>query len=71
MKLYMSHFNLYGETFEERFFDIKIMNTMETANILQVTVVSGLGEVLFKERIVLFISWERYLSRRRRLLEAF
>ena len=32
MKLYMSHFNLYGKTFEERFFDIKIMNTMETAN---------------------------------------
>ena len=40
MKLYMSHFHSYGKTFEERFFDTKVINTMEAANIQQVTALS-------------------------------
>ena len=41
MKLWMSHFSLYGKTFEEqRFFDTKIINTMEAANIQQVAALS-------------------------------
>lgn len=40
MRLYMSHFDLYCKTFEERFFDTKIINTMEAANIQQVAALS-------------------------------
>lgn len=40
MKLYMSHFYLYDKTFEERFFDTKIINTMQSANIQQVAALS-------------------------------
>ena len=40
MKLYMKYFDLYGKTFEERFFHTKIINTMEAANIQQVTALS-------------------------------
>ena len=40
MKLYMRHFDLYGKTFEERFFDTRIINTMEAANIQQATALS-------------------------------
>lgn len=40
MKLYEGHFDLYGKTFEEQFFDTKIINTMEAANIQQVTALS-------------------------------
>ncbi len=37
MKLYERHFEIYGKTFEEQFFGTKIINTMEPANIQQVT----------------------------------
>lgn len=40
MKLYMRHFGLYGKTFEEQFFDTKIINTMKAANIQQVAALS-------------------------------
>ena len=40
MKLHMSHFYLHGKTFGERFFDTKIINTMESANIQQVAALS-------------------------------
>ncbi len=40
MKLYMRHFHLHGKTFEERFFNTKIINTMEAANIQQVAALS-------------------------------
>ena len=36
----MRHFDLYGKTFEERFFDTKIINTMEAANIQQAAALS-------------------------------
>ena len=36
LRLHESHFSLYGKTFEERFFNTKVINTMETANIQQV-----------------------------------
>jgi hypothetical protein len=40
MKLYEQHFTLYGKTFEEQFFDTIVINTMEPANIQQITTVS-------------------------------
>ena len=40
MKLYMRHFDSYGKTFEEQFFDTKIINTMEAANIQQAAALS-------------------------------
>ena len=40
MGLYMRQFDLYGKTFEERFFDTKIINTMEAANIQQAAALS-------------------------------
>ena len=36
LKLHERHFALYGKTFEERFFNAKVINTMEAANIQQV-----------------------------------
>lgn len=36
LKLHERHFDLYGKTFEERFFNSKVINTMEAANIQQV-----------------------------------
>ena len=38
--LYDVHFKLYGKTFEELFFDTKVINTMEPENIQQVAVSS-------------------------------
>ena len=40
MKLYEGHFELYGKTFEEQFFDTKVINTMEAANIQQAAALS-------------------------------
>ena len=40
MKLYMKHFNLYGKTFEEQFFNTRIINTMEAVNIQEATALS-------------------------------
>ena len=40
MKLYMDHFGLYGKTFEEQFFNTKVINTMAAANIQQATALS-------------------------------
>lgn len=40
MELYMRQFDLHGKTFEEQFFDTKIINTMEAANIQQVAALS-------------------------------
>ena len=40
MKLYVQHFELYGKTFEEQFFNAKVINTMEVANIQQVAATS-------------------------------
>ena len=40
MKLYVGHFELYGKTFEEQFFNTKVINTMEAANIQQVAALS-------------------------------
>ena len=39
-KLYDQQFELYGKTFEELFFNTKIINTMEPANIQQVAISS-------------------------------
>ncbi|MCJ1401880.1 hypothetical protein MMC11_005097 [Xylographa trunciseda] len=39
-KLYDQHFELYGKTFEEIFFDKKVINSMEPANVQQVAVLS-------------------------------
>ena len=50
MKLYEEHFDRYGKTFEERFFEFKVLNTMEAANIRQVTAFS-------------FQEWGKVLSR--------
>ena len=36
LRLHERHFTLYGKTFEERFFNAKVINTMEAANIQQV-----------------------------------
>lgn len=36
LRLHERHFDLYGKTFEERFFNAKVINTMEVANIQQV-----------------------------------
>ena len=36
----MRQFELHGKTFEEQFFDTKIINTMEAANIQQVAALS-------------------------------
>ena len=41
LKLYERHFNLYGKTFEERFFDTKVINTMEAANLQHVAATSA------------------------------
>ena len=40
MKLNMRHFALYGRTFEEQFFNTRVINTMEAANIQQVMALS-------------------------------
>ena len=40
MKLYERHFELYGKTFEEQFFNTKVINTMEAANIQQAAALS-------------------------------
>ncbi|KAI4212401.1 MAG: hypothetical protein LQ351_004833 [Letrouitia transgressa] len=40
MRLYMSHFALYGKTYEEQFFDTRVINTMEAPNIQQVAALS-------------------------------
>lgn len=37
MDLYMTHFDLYGKTWEEHLFGTKIINTMEARNFQQVT----------------------------------
>lgn len=39
-KLYDQQFELYGKTFEELFFDTKVINTIEPANIQQVAILS-------------------------------
>lgn len=36
----MRQFDLHGKTFEEQFFDTKIVNTMEAANIQKVAALS-------------------------------
>ena len=36
MRLYERHFEIYGKTFEEQFFNQRMINTMEAANIQQV-----------------------------------
>lgn len=36
----MKHFDLYGKTFEEQFFNTRIISTMEAVNIQQVTALS-------------------------------
>ena len=36
LRLHERHFDLYGKTFEERFFDANVINTMEAANVQQV-----------------------------------
>ena len=40
MKLYMQHFKSYGKTFEERFFETRVINTMEATNIRQIAALS-------------------------------
>lgn len=40
MKLCERQFELYGKTFEEHFFDTKIINTMDAANVQQVAALS-------------------------------
>lgn len=36
MDLFMEHFNTYGKTWEEKFYDARVINTMESRNIQQV-----------------------------------
>lgn len=36
MELYMQHFATYGKTWEEKFYDVRMINTMESRNIQQV-----------------------------------
>lgn len=40
LKLYEQHFQRYGKTFEEQFFNTKIINTMEAANLQHVAALS-------------------------------
>lgn len=40
MRLYERHFELYGKTFEEQFFNQRVINTMEATNIQQVAALS-------------------------------
>lgn len=52
MKLYEEHFNSYGKTFVEQFFNTKIINTMEAANIQQTAALSfyDFGKVAGRNR---------------------
>lgn len=52
MKLYEEHFDSYGKTFEEQFFNTKVINTMEAANIQQTAAISfhDFGKVAGRNR---------------------